>query len=86
MPTFSHLLNDLSDVSLKVLERHNRSSKLSTSTPNSDNEVAESMVKRLPDHQGSKHMDISYRFVRGHYERCTVNVEHISKRNNWQTS
>jgi hypothetical protein len=42
-----------------------------------DNEAAEAIVKRQPDYQRSKHIDIRYHFVRDHYECGTFNVEHI---------
>jgi hypothetical protein len=42
-----------------------------------DNEAAESIVKREPNYQRSKHIDIRYHFVRDHYERGSFNVEHV---------
>jgi Reverse transcriptase (RNA-dependent DNA polymerase) len=43
-----------------------------------DNEAPESIVKREPEYQRSKHIDIRYHFVRDHYEKQTFEVMHIS--------
>jgi hypothetical protein len=43
-----------------------------------NNKAAESIDKREPDYQRSKHIDISYYFVRDHYGNGKFGVEHIS--------
>ena len=42
-----------------------------------DNEAAESIAKREPDYQRTKHIDIRYHFVRDHFEKGTFNIQHI---------
>ena len=42
-----------------------------------DNEAAESIAKREPEYQRSKHIDIRYHFLRDHYEKETFNIQHI---------
>ena len=42
-----------------------------------DNKAAESIAKREPEYQRSKHIDIRYHFLRDHYEKETFNIQHI---------
>ena len=42
-----------------------------------DNQAAESIAKREPEYQRSKHIDVRYHFVRDHFEKGTLNIEHV---------
>jgi hypothetical protein len=71
----------LSDAAREILAHLNFFFALSINIPrpvlHTDNAAAESIAKREPDYQRSKHIDIRYHFVRDHYEKGTYSIEHI---------
>jgi hypothetical protein len=44
-----------------------------------DNKAAEAIVKREPDYQRSKHIDIRYHFIRDHYENGAFDVKQATR-------
>jgi hypothetical protein len=39
--------------------------------------VKQDILKREPDHQRPKHIDIRFHFVRDHYSRARFSVQHV---------
>jgi Reverse transcriptase (RNA-dependent DNA polymerase) len=74
-------------VSIRCLSRINRPRHLlplcldryQTSYAFTDNKAAEAIVKREPDYQRSKHIDIRYHFIRDHYENGAFDVKQATR-------
>jgi hypothetical protein len=71
----------LSDAARELLAHLNFFLSLSIEIPppvlHTDNKAAESIAKREPDYQRSKHIDIRYHFLRDHYKKGTYSIEHV---------